>query len=400
MNDISSPACIYCGGPGPFTAEHVIPASIGADDVNWLLKDCVCQSCNTGVFSPLELLFARSSLFYLSRLALQPRGRKRGSKSEPPKAQLQESLYFDPDLNLILEAIITGGDGLNPVSLPQIHIVPDPSGIAFTITAPDEQTLRKLFSDLEEALGDHVVMVEKSDGAAGGRYVFHHLQRTSDGYRIASSSHGDRAPPGAIWYAPLAPVVSYAKSTGAQLSPRVFRHESGSLTCRTGDISAAVTMLTVFSGEIAGWSVPAGTPIQSTPTPAYRQTLVYNHAAYCRVLAKIGLNVIAKTSGLTVIRQVAFDRAKRYVLEGRPRLVTRYVGDEEIPTSLMALADTHHLIGIEVERCLGMEVVRAIFKFYGGPVQKIRLAARCNDTLGVTPVWLSVDYVNHRVERR
>lgn len=392
MNDISSPTCIYCGGPGPFTAEHVIPASVGADDVNWLLKDCVCQSCNTGVFSPLELLFARSSLFYLSRLALQPSGRKRGSKSEPPKAQLQESVYFDPDLNLILEAIIVGGDGLNPTALPQIHLLPGPgTGIAVPVYAPDKETLEKFFSDLGNSLGDHPVLVEKNAGAVGGRYVLHQLQRTSGGYRIASSNHGDRVPAGAIWYAPLAPVRSYAASTGARVSPRVFRHESGSLTCRSDDIDRALVVLKVVSGEIDRWSVPAGTPTQSTPTPAYRQTLVYDHAAYCRVLAK--------TSGLAVIRQSGFDRAKRYVLQGRPRLVSRYVGDDEIPASLAGLASTHHLIGIEVERRLGMEVVRAIFKFYGGPVQKIRLAARCGGTFGVTPVWLSVDYVNHRVQR-
>lgn len=55
--------CMYYGGPGPFTDEHVVPASIGGDDRTWMLRGCVCGGCNTAVFSPLELKFARSSPF-------------------------------------------------------------------------------------------------------------------------------------------------------------------------------------------------------------------------------------------------------------------------------------------------------------------------------------------------
>ncbi len=45
--------CIYCPSTGPFTDEHVVPAGLGGDDKDWLLKDAVCGVCNTTIFSPL-----------------------------------------------------------------------------------------------------------------------------------------------------------------------------------------------------------------------------------------------------------------------------------------------------------------------------------------------------------
>src|SRR4051794_23745756 len=44
------PTCIYCDSKGPFSEEHVVPAGLGGDDRDWLLKDCVCAKCNTTVF--------------------------------------------------------------------------------------------------------------------------------------------------------------------------------------------------------------------------------------------------------------------------------------------------------------------------------------------------------------
>ncbi len=401
MNETRTPTCIYCDGPGPFSDEHVIPASIGADDKQWMLKGCVCWNCNTRVFSPLETKFARSSLFYLSRLALQPRSRNRGSKTEAPKAQLKDSFYFEPEVNRILEAVIDGGaTGLVPQYLPQIHLAPDvPGSMRLEPSGPDRQSLDLFFDDLREALGESAVLIEKRAAVAEASYIVRHLRRAGDRYQVVSTSEETRPPAKAIWYAPLGPIRTYAASTGAMITPRIFRHESGSLTCRTGDPEGAIVMLGVVADGVQELAVPDGATTTSTNAPAYRQTIQFEPEAYCRVLAKIGLNIIAKTSGLGVVGQRHFDRARTYVLHGKPRLLTRSGGEDRIPESLLALAQERHLIGIEVERRLGMEAIRAIFKLYGGPAHRIRLASICGGTIGVTSVWLSVDYVGHRVER-
>ncbi|QUP54739.1 hypothetical protein GO998_13865 [Ralstonia syzygii] len=53
--------CLYCNVASPFTDEHVFPAGLGGDDRRYLLKNLVCEHCNTGIFSKLEGRFMRSS---------------------------------------------------------------------------------------------------------------------------------------------------------------------------------------------------------------------------------------------------------------------------------------------------------------------------------------------------
>lgn len=387
---------MYCGGPGPFTREHMVPASIGGDDRSWMLTDCVCGGCNTGVFSPLELKFARSSPFYLSRLYLQPTTRKQGRKTEPPKAQPADSLYFDPDSNLIAEGTIEAG--LVPACLPQIHLRRGPTGqgIAFTVLCADAPALAAFLAAVSAVLGDRCVVVEKN--AAG--FTAHELMWQVDRYQVASSAAQSTVPKGAVWYASLEPVAQYARQMQAALTGRLFRHPSGSLTCRATDIFGVAALLSAVRVEGPTYGLEAaGARAASIARPAFRQSVVIDFEAQWRVLAKIGMNVIAFTHGANTVREPSFERARHYVLGQGRRLVVKMRGDDEIPISLQPFAQSRHIIGITVERRLGMEVVRGIFRLYGGPVQRVRLAARCGRSTGIKPVWISVDYVNHKIER-
>ena len=46
--------CIYCGGPDPFTAEHVLARAFVGEGDNLVLNDLVCRICNTKRFSACE----------------------------------------------------------------------------------------------------------------------------------------------------------------------------------------------------------------------------------------------------------------------------------------------------------------------------------------------------------
>ncbi len=271
----------------------------------------------------------------------------------------------------------------------------------FSVIGPDDDALTPFFADLNGALGEQVMLVEKRYDAAEARYTVHCLRR-DDGddarYGIENSADETRPPSGATWFAPLEPVHTYAKIVNATATPRVFRHQSGSLTCRCDNIKTAAVILSALSKQGTAWHEPNSRSFHSTPTPAYRHTIAYDHDAFCRVLTKISLNVIAKTSELDVIRKRYFDRARAYALCGKPHLPVRPGRNEQIPDALEPLAQDRHLIGIEVERRCGMEIVRAVFRLYGGPVQQARLAVACGSIVGVMPVWLSIDYVSHRVE--
>ena len=92
MNPRHDSGCIYCGSQGPFTDEHVVCAGLGGDDNEWLLTDCVCDVCNTEIFSKLETKFLRASPVAIARLFLQPRTRNQSGKTGAPSVQRTSAL--------------------------------------------------------------------------------------------------------------------------------------------------------------------------------------------------------------------------------------------------------------------------------------------------------------------
>ena len=78
--------CLFCGSHGPFTLEHVIPESLGNDDV--ILVDDVCSTCNN-YFSKIEnFVLQKTSLgFWRAFLGIRTKGNKLASVdlSQPKK---------------------------------------------------------------------------------------------------------------------------------------------------------------------------------------------------------------------------------------------------------------------------------------------------------------------------
>jgi hypothetical protein len=119
-----------------------------------------------------------------------------------------------------------------------------------------------------------------------------------------------------------------------------------------------------------------------------------------RALAKIGLNVIAHTSGPDAIRTPKFERARQFVLtDASPLLPMKFVSDTRFPAELQALAPQRHLIAVKVRRILGTERVSVLLRLYGGPVHEVMLTTTSCVRTAVEPVWVSVDYVNHIIYR-
>lgn len=68
--------CIYCGSPGPYSDEHVLPRALAGDGEWWVLRNSVCSVCN-GAFSSDERNWIHQDGVALARISLGPLGRKR-----------------------------------------------------------------------------------------------------------------------------------------------------------------------------------------------------------------------------------------------------------------------------------------------------------------------------------
>ena len=139
--------CIYCSGTSPFSQEHVVPAGLGGDDRNWILKDCVCAECNTKVFSPLEAKFLRALHVAFARLFLQQQTRKDSRSGGRPSLQTTQTEIRDPVSGYQLETELEAGG--KPVVLPQLLMLqPD----QMRLTGGDEEALRDFVSGLGSLL--------------------------------------------------------------------------------------------------------------------------------------------------------------------------------------------------------------------------------------------------------
>ena len=172
--------CFYCGNQGPFTEEHVVCAGLGGDDRAWLLKDCVCGTCNTDIFSKLETKFLRASPVALARLFLQPRTRDKTKRSlGAAEGQLCRRTH---GTGILLEAEL--GAGGNSVILPQLVIV-DAQQAA--VTGPDAASVAVFLSDLQKALSDEVTLIEKAKQGFEVVYEATPLSWKDGGYAVGEA---------------------------------------------------------------------------------------------------------------------------------------------------------------------------------------------------------------------
>jgi hypothetical protein len=179
---------------------------------------------------------------------------------------------------------------------------------------------------------------------------------------------------------------------------RVRTLNTGSITCRVGNIDAAGIVLGILRIALPRHAV-RGDEQKNSFLPLIKQAYSFDMDAFVRVLAKIGLNVIAHRAGPDTVRAPEFDRARRFVLSGADALKFDLNSRQRFPAALEALSSKRHLIGITANRIRGVEEIFAIFRLYAGPIHKITLASYSRGSTAAQPIWLSVDYNAHKIQQ-
>lgn len=81
--------CVFCNSDGPFTIEHIIPESLGNDDL--LLKEQVCGKCNDYFSRKIEAVVLSKSPIAFWRVFLEIRTKKKLLPSVELSQPQQES---------------------------------------------------------------------------------------------------------------------------------------------------------------------------------------------------------------------------------------------------------------------------------------------------------------------
>lgn len=387
--------CIYCGSLGPFSDEHVVSAGLGGDDKQWMLRGCVCENCNTRIFSKLEAKVLYSSPVAIARLFSQPFTRNKGTPSVQPKT----SFFAEPNSKILLEVEL-GPQGQTDV-LPQVILSEDG---AASIYGANAGVLSDFIDALQRGLADNTVLIEKTTSEFEVHYPITPIAWTNDAYAVGDTTPMLRPPKGGFWIETIhQPPTAQGNKP---VLPRVFRRPGGQIVCRAISPRQAAGLLTIVRKSpdlFAAKGRLGGAEQVEQEQPGVHQGYNVDLSAYDRVLTKIGLNLVAHLLGTDFVRDAAFDAAAEYAREGKGNILKHPAARASKNATMLgkALLNRHVLMLTRGPAANGGHTVIFTCRLYGGPLEMIRLADMKRDIPELErPLLIHVDYAQQLIVQK
>jgi len=382
--------CIYCRSHGPFTAEHVISAGLGGDDRRFMLHDMVCKSCNTDVFSPLECAFLRNSTTALGRIFMQPEGRKRGKKANPPKLEARSKTLVTTQGQIV--EIELGSHG-RPTILPQLILTGDRQ---CSITGPEEASLRSFVADLHRVLDASVICVYKDCSIDPPLLRATNLKWEPDGYHEESSGIVDKNPEVYVWRVAMESTTESAITSQA----RLYKRPNGQIELRVANDIGLAQALTLFRKSLHQVDFTT-IELHDISKPLVKLELSFRIDVTERVLAKIGINILAYLLGSEYVCHPKFQSIKTAIRTGTPQIRSfPPEGTSPFATLFSGLPSTSH--GFLLAGLLDSEDTCAIVlvaRLHGSQIEALTLGQGLPIPKINLPIFFTVDYLNHRIDK-
>gem|GEM_PF-1248961 len=388
-SEVNSASCIYCEGSGPFTNEHVISAGLGGDDNRFLLKDMVCEECNTKRFSPLELEFLRNSPIALARLFSQKQARKRGAKDNSPKLSVPVKNIIDKN-GRPLEADFENGR----------------AEILSQLIRRDEKTIdvtgRNLESFSTMLKACHDVFVEstvcafkqRSDGKDDLISIVY--GRDENSYVEKSRTMGQRIRGKYIWIS-----LDDKIDTSPNHRTSLYQRMNGQIVLKTSSPDAIVESLNFFRKSIEQLNLES---VQESDivNPLVALSGTFSIDVIPRVFAKIAFNILAYLVPRKYLSRPQFSTIRQSILTGKPQLP--YHATEltaKVGTILKRLTpEGHHSFLISRQpSSKGGFFVYVTAQLYGSFVEFSILGDSLPHPPILLPVLFLVDYNEHSIRR-
>ncbi|WP_371141697.1 hypothetical protein [Burkholderia cepacia] len=382
--------CIYCPSNGPFTAEHMIPAGLGADDRRFMLRNVVCKVCNTTVFSPLELEFLRSSPTAIGRIFMQAEGRKRGSKKNPPKFDAKTKVVITPE-GYTAEAEI-GFNG-KATLLPQLILVDEHK---CSVSGSDKNGFGAFISQAQELLGSSIACVSKMTETGRRKFQITTFGWAECGYVTQERSEAEELPDVRIWHSPIEPDANgkYPSNT------RLFRRPDNQIVLRLRNDLPLDRALTAFRKVVERLDLTA---IQESDiqNPLVSLNFSVQLDVTGRVLAKTGLNMLAYLLGADYVGHPQFQEIKKAIRTGEP-LVPPHTEEAKAPFKwfFSGLPDTHHGFLLSAHpSSAGTCGIGLVARLYGSQIEIVSLGHGLPPPPIPLPVVFTVDYNAHMIQQ-
>ncbi|MBW8311123.1 MAG: hypothetical protein K0M64_03720 [Rhizobium sp.] len=380
--------CLYCGRLGPYSDEHVVSAGLGGDDPAWMLRGCVCSSCNTSTFSKLEAHVLKGSPIALARLFMQPTTRD----GQPPSPlQARATLQMTDDGPQLAGELAAGGQ---PRLFAQVVFEEGAKGgisKQLALTGPDRAAIQSLFVALRDRLADELPLIEKH---AADAFTATPLTWQCDHYHANAPTQTRKPPSRCVWFEP----VRTPGTTGMTEAWSVFQRSSGQVVGRSSDIDHLCTMLSLLRANLDSLVTILDQPVApATTVPSMNLQVRADLDAIHRTTVKIGLNLTAHLFTPGFLRRAEFDAAVAYAIgEGAaPRRA-------QLPSKLLgpAIADRHvFYLSVDTDPD-GNPALFFMARLYdSGPIECFVLAPFAAPAAELESTVVHVDYTTNQFEQ-
>lgn len=379
--------CIYCNQERPFTDEHVFPAGLGGDDRRFLLKDLVCGHCNTEVFSKMEARFMRASPVAIARIFLQPRGRGKGKNASIPTIDTRTTTIVFADQGPVEAEVLAGG---KPVTLMQLLFLGD-GRVGFT--GGDHENVANFIDTLEQTIGDELFLVQKEIREETNVYRVETLVWEQNSYRAVACETVAKPPKYCLWREPLDPGPKNEKTIRPST---LYQRTAGQIVLRLPvgeDPTPLIAEARKAIEKLKESDFPGYTSVEN---PLVHVSMAIQLDDYERVLAKIGLNLVAYLFGESYIRHHAFNGTKRAILSGSSRILHQSCIEGEV---FNAVPHDRHVMTIAFMKSrAGRFHVALLIRLYG-TTSIVRLSSNALKPPIEVQMFFIVDYNSHQIEQ-
>ncbi|KPC48224.1 HNH endonuclease domain protein [Pseudomonas amygdali pv. morsprunorum] len=285
------------------------------------------------------------------------------------------------------------GPHAKPIVLPQLKITDEKS---FESTASGLDELRSFVTSLSTILQrDQVICIRKRGPEHELRYEAITMLRSGKIFtQVDGQSFQAKPPQECIWLERH----DQTRTKGSTPAATIFQNLNKSIVLKTS--SATIEdALNFFAHAVEQFSFNTQVT-RDIEGPIVSVGMTVTVGVVERVMAKIGMNLLAYYLGRDYVTDPGFRQIKDSILTGKPSVHSDVVEDDAIKAMLDGAPDNHHVFLLfQLSQPGDRAAIIMVVKLYGA-AYFTRLAWDVPKPHLPLPVFFLVDYLNHKVEQR
>jgi hypothetical protein len=281
-----------------------------------------------------------------------------------------------------------------PIILPQIVQIDDQT---YNSSSIDIDSFRIFVQDAQTIMDDSLTCVRKMSDDGGSNMLATNYIWSNKQYVTAGAAEVvTKLPKKYLWQAEME-VVS--DKNGPSYA-RLFKRRNGQLVIKIGadrDIEKVLTFFRKCFEQIDLGSIKE----KNIENPLVSVTASFRIDIVPRMIAKIGLNLLAYLTGPEYVRISQFDQIKQTIVTGTPELpiVPEQMRADMLPVFAMVPEGHHMFVIAEVPMPNGHLQIGVVAHLYGSQVENVILGVNLPSSKLSLPVIFTVDYRAHVIEQ-